>query len=142
VNPRKSSTSSGKPPFERPRYLGLEVVGEPFPPLSPARWEAFLRGLLERPGSAEVRFRLIRSEGRRAVVAVGHRELARARAAWNPAPGDRSGLGLVTRRTWGTLVQAKAWLRSSGPGVAPGRRGLPDPSGPSLSPGGPRTSPP
>jgi len=54
-------------------------------------------------------FRLVRSEGRRAIAEVDHRSVGRARAAWNGAAP--TGPALETRRTWGTLVGAKNWLR-------------------------------
>jgi hypothetical protein len=57
------------------------------------------------------RFRLIRVEGRRAVVEVGHVDVARARVAWNQVVIPPQG-NLATYRTWGTLVGAKRWLRS------------------------------
>jgi len=116
VSPRKSSTSSGRTTF-RSRYLGLEVAGEPFPALSPRWWEASLRAALDAtPGAAGGRFRLVRAEGRRAIVEVDHREAARARAAWNGGVGGRDRWTLATRRTWGTLVGAKRWLRAPSTG--------------------------
>ncbi len=113
MSPRKSSTSSGRPRPVRPRYLGLEVAGEHLPPLlSPRWWEQTLRTALgPDEGGAELTLRVIRSEGPRAIVAVDQFHLARARAAWN-RPADTSGrVGLSTRRAWGTLVGAKAWIR-------------------------------
>jgi hypothetical protein len=59
------------------------------------------------------RFRVIRVEGRRAVVEVGHQDATRARAAWNRAAPPVEGR-LATRRTWGTLVGAKRWLKAQG----------------------------
>jgi len=111
VSPRKSSTSSGKPRPVRPRYLGLEVAGELLPSFS-RDWEALLRDRLDRAGLGNVKFRLIRADGRRAIVEVGHVEVRAARSAWTvPTPTGR-GPGMTPRRTWGTLVGAKAWLRS------------------------------
>jgi hypothetical protein len=125
VSPRKSSTSSGRPTTYRPRYLGIEVAGEPFPRPSPRWWEATLRAGLERaPGGIAGKFRLIRADGRRAVAEVDHRAAAAARSAWNgPAPGAPQ-LTLSTRRTWGTLVGAKRWMRHAG-GVRPADPGRP-----------------
>jgi hypothetical protein len=111
VSPRKSSTSSGRPKH-RPRYLGIEVAGEPFPVLSPRWWDAALRaGLARGPGGSTDRFRLVRSEGARAIAEVDHSDAAAARTAWNAKVDGAPGLTLVTRRTWGTLVGAKRWLR-------------------------------
>ncbi|HTT46125.1 MAG TPA: hypothetical protein VMH38_08985 [Thermoplasmata archaeon] len=109
MSPRKSSTSSGKPPARRPRYLGIEVAGELFPSLSPRDWEVLLSGRLAAVGAPTVRFRIIRAEGRRAIAEVDHRVAAQARAAWSVTgpPGPT----MVPHRTWGTLVGAKAWLR-------------------------------
>jgi hypothetical protein len=108
VSPRKSSTSSGRrSDAPRPRYLGLEVAGEHFPPSSSRGWESLLRDR----SHGTVPFRLIRTEGRRAIVEVGHHNLAEARAAWNGRAGD--GPPITTERTWGTLLDAKAWLRAS-----------------------------
>ena len=112
MSPRKSSTSSAKPPVRRPRYLGLEVAGELLPPLSPRAWEGLLAERLASAGDPTPRFRLIRSDGRRAIAEVDHLAAPRARAAWAATSGDPNALRLVPYRTWGTLVGAKAWLRA------------------------------
>jgi hypothetical protein len=112
VNPRKSSTSSARSAAPRPRYLGLEVAGEHLPPLSPRWWEGTLRGLTVGLPST-FPFRLIRSEGRRAVVEVSHRSAAAARSRWTAVLDERTTVGTV--RTWGTLVGAKAWLNQGRP---------------------------
>ncbi len=111
VSLRKSSTSFGKRlPRSRPRYLGLEVAGEPVPALSPPLWLSTLREALASSGAPSVAFRVIRTEGPRAVVEVEGREAAAARRAWNvDAAGGPQG-SLRTVRTWGTLVGAKEWL--------------------------------
>jgi len=114
VSPRKSSTSSGKVK-PRPRYLGLEAAGELVPRLPPRGWEAALRSgwasaHADRPGP---RFRLVRSDGRRAIVEVEHRVAEAARAAWNGPVPDPVGITLRTQRTWGTLWGAKRWWRST-----------------------------
>jgi hypothetical protein len=119
VSPRKSSTSSGRrSDAPRPRYLGVEVAGELFPPPSPRGWETWLRGRLG-PDAGAVR--VIRSDGPRAIAEVGHRHLAAARRAWNgPLP---DGGRLATVRTWGTLRSAKRWLAGDGARpAATGRR--------------------
>jgi len=114
VSPRKSSTSSARSSDPRPRYLGLEVAGEHLPALSPRWWEGALRRRSEAAPSG-VPFRLVRSDGPRAVVEVEHLQVAIARALWSgPLDGQ---LTLSTVQTWGTLVGAKAWL-----GTARGRR--------------------
>jgi len=56
-------------------------------------------------------FRLIRSDGYRAIAEIDQHRLAATRAAWN-APVDGGDARLATRRTWGTLRGAKAWLRA------------------------------
>jgi hypothetical protein len=113
VSPRKSSTSSGKrPPRSRPRYLGLEVAGEQLPPPSPRWWEAALRRTLD-ASSARGWFRIVRADGYRAIVEVDQLRALGARAAWTVELDDaRPGVSLRTRKTWGTLRGAKAWLRA------------------------------
>ncbi len=110
MSPRKSSTSSGRPPRVRARYLGVEVVGEPLPPLSPRWWEATLRRAFDRTG-VPGRFRLVRSEGARAILEVDQWRSSRARAAATGGTDGNGALALRTHRTWGTLRPAKAWLR-------------------------------
>jgi hypothetical protein len=113
VSPRKSSTSSGRAK-PRPRYLGLEAAGEPVPRLPPRGWETALRSAWARTRAdpPPLRFRIVRSDGRRAIVEVEHAVLPAARAAWNGAAPDLPGLTLRTKRTWGTLVGAKRWWRA------------------------------
>lgn len=111
ASPRKSSTSYDNRSPPRPRYLGLEVAGSHPPPGSPHAWEALLRARLTRAGVTPATFRLIRCEGARAIAEVDHRSAERARAAWGAPDAGAPDLPLVPRRTWGTLVGAKAWLR-------------------------------
>jgi len=111
VSPRKSSTSSGKDRSHRPRYLGVEVAGEHLPPSSPRHWEAILASRLRADPAPTPAFRIVRTDGRRAIVELDHRAVGRARAAWNGPARDASEAVIATRRTWGTLVGAKAWLR-------------------------------
>ena len=120
MSPRKSSTSSGRPRPVRPRYLGVEVAGEHFPSFA-RDWEGLLRGRLDRAGAGGLSFRLIRAEGRRAVVEVAHVQASAARGAWNALGPEIWDLKLATRRTFGTLVLAKVWLR----GRKTGRTGRP-----------------
>jgi hypothetical protein len=58
--------------------------------------------------SPGIPFRLIRSEGFRAVVEVEHLLVTAARSTWPGRVEDH--VSLATVRTWGTLVGAKAWL--------------------------------
>ena len=130
MSPRKSSTSSAEP-VARPRYLGVEVVGETIVP-RPWLEEALRRALTPRSGAippAPRRIRIIRLERAKALVEIGHRWAAEARSAWNgpvPGPSGRP-VALATRRTWGTLRGAKLWLRRApvavGPRAEPKRRG-------------------
>jgi len=116
VSPRKSSTSSGKRrTTTRPRYLGVEVAGELFPP-PPARWwEETLRRCLEASPAAGW-FRIVRTAGYRAVVEVDQWRAVPARAAWTrELEGSGPAVRLRSRRTWGTLKRAKAWVRAAGP---------------------------
>jgi len=87
--------------------------------LSPRGWEdrlreAYVENFPDRPVP---RLRVIRTERNRALVEIGHRWVPEARAAWNRALPARAGgpIALATRRTWGTLVQGKAWLRRTPP---------------------------
>ncbi|MCI4337551.1 MAG: hypothetical protein L3K18_04410 [Thermoplasmata archaeon] len=66
-----------------------------------------------RPDVPPIPVRVIRREGDRAVAEVEHAWAADARKSWNARLALPSGtpVELVTRRTWGTLRGAKAWLR-------------------------------
>ncbi len=110
MSPRKSSTSSGNR-FERPRYLLVEVAGDP--PLSPRALEGLLR---ERLGAEapQLPFRILRTEGRFALVSVRHTDAPRFRASWNPTMPSGPAR-LRTLRTYGTLRKGKAWLARSHP---------------------------
>jgi len=111
ASPRKSSISYGNRSPPRPRYLGLEVAGTHPPPGSAPAWDALLRARLLRAGIPVGSLRVIRCEGPRVIAEIDHRSAALARAAFEaPDPGSPD-LRLVPRRTWGTLVGAKAWLR-------------------------------
>ncbi len=118
ASPRKSSTSSGRPRRPRPRYLGLEVAGEPLPSPASARWGPLLGEAATAAGGAPW-FRVIRADAGAAIVEVEARDVAAARRAWNRAAGEGSP-GLRTARSWGTLVGAKRWLARRG---APPARG-------------------
>lgn len=76
-----------------------------------------LRDRLDRAGLGSIHFRLIRFDGPRAVVEVEATSALRARAAWNDRPDAKdTSDGLTTRKTWGTLLGAKVWLRAGPPG--------------------------
>jgi len=108
---RKSSTSSGRPRRPRPRYLGVEAAGgEPFPLSSSTAWVPRLRDAFDAAGLAQVPFRVVRTEGPRAIVEVEARHVPAARRAWNPEMQGARGCSLGTTKTWGTLQGAKAWL--------------------------------
>jgi hypothetical protein len=91
-------------------------------------WEGVLvdRLRLLAPTGAPIRIRWIRREGSRAIVEVDHLVVAAAREAWNialVAPNGRP-VQIATKRSWGTLRGAKAWLRrprSSAGSIVPGR---------------------
>jgi len=87
------------------------VAGEPVPSLSPRAWESLLAERLARGDGPAPRFRLVRSEGRRAIAEVDHLSARRAREAWAAPPPDPNEPTLRPHRTWGTLVGAKEWLR-------------------------------
>jgi hypothetical protein len=130
VKARKSSTSSGsRPRRPRARYLGLEAATEPFPSTSPSVWVGRLRRALVDAGSPGLPFRLVRSEGRRAIIEVEALDAPAARRAWNRdvGPDDR----MRTERTWGTLVGAKAWIGRAR--KAPRRDGPAAPAGASST---------
>jgi RNase P/RNase MRP subunit POP5 len=121
VSLRKSSTSSGKPTL-RPRYLGVEVAGEPS--LSPRSVEQELRRRLEAIGAHQPTFQIIRWEAGRGLVRVAHYDVRRAREAWNyRGPGTLGQLLSVrTDRTYGTLRKGKAWLNGARRGSVARRR--------------------
>ncbi|HYB78369.1 MAG TPA: hypothetical protein VEG66_01225 [Thermoplasmata archaeon] len=87
------------------------MAGEPLPALSPRAWELLLSDRLAAAGEPTPRFRLIRSEGRRAIAEVDHLSAARVRAAWAASASGATAPTLIPYRTWGTLVGAKKWLR-------------------------------
>jgi len=120
---RKSSTSSARRPRARVRYLGIEVAGEPVPPLSPTRWVEALRAALAAEGLAELGFRLVRTGPARAVVRVAAADLPDARRAFDRRE-RATPARLRTARTWGTLVGAKRWL---GADAVPADRGAAEP---------------
>jgi hypothetical protein len=109
VSPKRSSTSSGKP-LSRPRYLGIEVAGNPS--FSPRMLERWLSDRLALSGPPP-KLRVIRVDGRRALVDVPHSWAVRARAGWTGhwTAADGTDLDVRTYRTWGTLVGGKRWLR-------------------------------
>ncbi|HYK92821.1 MAG TPA: hypothetical protein VEY07_02110 [Thermoplasmata archaeon] len=75
------------------------------------------------PSTPPSTLRIIRWEGRRGLVEVGHRDVGPARAAWNGEIRDPAGrtVSVTTKRTWGTLRKGKLWLRSRSAERIPGR---------------------
>ena len=90
------------------------VGGEP---LLPRLLEAALRATLAEVPERAVPVRLVRWTRSRAIVEIPHMAVSRARERWNAGPENELAAGgtpvprFRTVRTWGTLVQAKAWLR-------------------------------
>ncbi|MFZ0830244.1 MAG: hypothetical protein WCB18_04485 [Thermoplasmata archaeon] len=113
MSPKRSSTSSGNS-LPRPRYLGIEVAGDPS--FSPRALERWLSVRLATQGPPP-KLRVVRVEGRRALVDVPHTWANRARAAWAGrwTAVDGTVLEVRTYRTWGTLVGGKRWLRRREP---------------------------
>ncbi|HZY69385.1 MAG TPA: hypothetical protein VFF67_00195 [Thermoplasmata archaeon] len=114
MSPRKSSTSSAEPSSFRSRYLGIEVAGlYPVPP----KWleRTLAQGLAHALGEGAP-VRLIRVRGARALVEIGHHHSAAAREAWNAsfAGPDGTSVSVTTRRTWGTLLKGKEWMKRAG----------------------------
>ncbi len=106
------------------------MAGEHLPPFPPPRWwETILRAALEQDGTAGPPFRVVRAERFRAIVAVDHRVALQVRIAWNREAPTPPGTRLATRRTWGTLVGAKRWLRGA-PSGGRAEDGAPGPSRP------------
>ncbi len=83
----------------------MEVAGRS--PLPPHELAELLRVRLGIPPGARLPFRILRTRGRRALIALPAREVPQARRALH-APGATP--GSVTYRTWGTLRKAKEWL--------------------------------
>ena len=88
-------------------------------PLPPRLLELWLRRSLSETLGAPASVRVIRVEGRRALVEVSHLSATVARHTFSgELPGaPLPGLALATRRTWGTLRLAKLWLRPSRPAL-------------------------
>jgi hypothetical protein len=129
ASPRKSSTSSGRRPRTRARYLGVEVAGEPVPSGPSLRWTAWLDAALAAAGAPRLPFRLVRSEGYRTVVRVVVADAPAARRAWDGVTVPGTGLRLRTAKTWGTMLGAKAWLeRARTAGRAPRPLAAQDPT--------------
>jgi hypothetical protein len=79
------------------------------PHLSARELEGVLSAL--RPGPTDrYPFRIIRTEGPYALVAVPHTTLAEVRAAWNAPASQHQRFGLRTIRTYGTLRKGKLWI--------------------------------
>jgi hypothetical protein len=84
-----------------------------------------LTSLLETTPSAGGRVRVIRAEAVRAIVEVEHRTALHTRQVWNAVVSSPNGerWEITTKRTWGTLVGAKSWLRERRKSSAGPRRG-------------------
>ncbi|MFZ3356266.1 MAG: hypothetical protein WA549_05850 [Thermoplasmata archaeon] len=68
---------------------------------------------------------MIRAEAVRAIVEVEHHIALQSRRVWNTVVASPTGerWEITTKRTWGTLVGAKTWLREkrrSAPRERPG----------------------
>lgn len=109
MSPKRSSTSSGNP-LPRPRYLGVEVAGDRL--FSPRVLEHWLSDRLAGEGPPP-KLRVVRVDGRKALVDVPHTWARRARADWSGrwTASDGTVLEMRTYRTWGTLVGGKRWLK-------------------------------
>ena len=112
MNPKRSSTSSANS-LPRPRYLGIEVAGDP--PFSPRLLERWLSDRLAGEDGPP-KLRVVRLNGRRALVDVPHTWAGRARARWNGRwlVGNGVTVEIRTHRTWGTLRLGKRWLTTPG----------------------------
>ena len=114
----------------RSRYVGVEVEGGEPPSIRELGHLLALRlaGGPQRGLPAPLPWlRVVRAQGPRAIVEIAHTDLASARTAWNgplseapeprgpPALGARGRLSVRTRRTWGTLKDAKLWLARASP---------------------------
>jgi hypothetical protein len=105
------------------------VAGEPFPGPLPATWGLRLERALAAAGVAGVPFRVIRTDGPRAIVRVPRGQAASARRAWNSAASDAEPAALRTVRTWGTLVDARGWIAGAALRSVPRRGGPSYPDG-------------
>ncbi|MCL4308967.1 MAG: hypothetical protein M1126_06400 [Candidatus Thermoplasmatota archaeon] len=117
MSPRKSSTSSGKRTPSRPRYLGIEVAGELVPVGSADAWRRVLDDVGS-PSPPSLSYRVVRSDARRAIVAVDQHTMTFARARWNATSRPAGRWSIRTIRTWGTLVGAKSWIRRKASGLS------------------------
>ena len=81
-------------------------------PFSPRQLERWLSDRLATDGPAP-KLRVVRIDGRRALVDVPHTWAVRARTQWTArwTAQDGAVLEVRTYRTWGTLVGGKRWLR-------------------------------
>ncbi len=113
MSPRKSSTSSAEPALSRPRYLAVEVAGDQ--PIPPSRFELELRRRLTEVSGPDPLFKIVRFDGSRGLVRIGHRNLLAARRAWNlPVNPAARSMPVRTLRSYGTLRKGKLWMRSPG----------------------------
>ncbi|MFG1530554.1 MAG: hypothetical protein AAFA34_04700 [Thermoplasmata archaeon] len=75
---------------------------------SPKAWDDLLRRPLAARGPGFA-WKLVRSNGRRALVEIDHRDLPKARSAWEAKDGAPTG-PVRSYATWGTLRVGKRWL--------------------------------
>ncbi len=85
------------------------MTGELVPVGSPDAWRHVLDGI--EPATRPFSYRVVRSDARRAIVAVDQHTMVLARARWNAASDPAGQWSIRTERTWGTLVGAKTWIR-------------------------------
>jgi len=84
-------------------------------PVPPPRFESELRRRLTELAGPDPLFKVVRFDGSRGLVRVGHRSVPAARQAWNALGGSPgAALPLHTARSYGTLRKGKAWMRSPG----------------------------
>jgi RNase P/RNase MRP subunit POP5 len=94
-------------------------------PIPPSQFELELRRRLTDAFGPDPLFKVVRFDGSRGLVRLGHRNVPAARQAWN-RPLDPTGRAVPIRtlRSYGTLRKGKLWMRipasrSAGAPVAP-----------------------
>ncbi|MHB1932441.1 MAG: hypothetical protein ACYCPV_05600 [Thermoplasmata archaeon] len=84
------------------------MVDPTLSPPSPKAWDELLR----RPVAARASgfaWKIVRANDRRALVEIDHRDLPKARSAWEARDGAPPG-PVRSCATWGTLRLGKRWL--------------------------------
>ncbi|MHB1435217.1 MAG: hypothetical protein ACYCPN_04985 [Thermoplasmata archaeon] len=84
------------------------MVDRTLSPSSPRAWDELLRRpvAVRAPGLA---WRIVRANDRRALVEIDHRDLPKARSAWEAKDDGPTG-PVRSFATWGTLRLGKRWL--------------------------------